>query len=126
MPLPVTQGSTIPPGARLYGGPFVLKLQGEESFQAFIPTPRPSPSTPSIFERYLQVMGPVSLVYTAATALLSRSLSQTLAALLLVTPRTAMAGTENAELGAAARMIRAGVIVVGTRTNLSYRRPDAV
>ena len=126
MPLPVTQGGTIPPGARLYGGPFVLKLQGEESFQAFTPTPRSTPPTPSIFERYLQVMGPVSLVYMAATALLTRSLSQALAALLLVTPRTAMIGTENAELGAAARMIRAGVTVVGTRTNRIYRRPDAV
>ncbi len=125
MPLPVTQGNTIPPGARLYGGPFVLKLQAEESFEAFIPTPRSSPPTPSIFERYLQVMGPVSLVYTAATALLTRSLSQTLAALLLVTPRTAMIGSETAELGAVARMIRAGVIVIGTRTNRSYRRPDA-
>ena len=126
MPLPVTPGSTIPPGARLYGGPFVLKLQAEESFQAFTPTPRPSPPTPSIFERYLQAMGPVSLVYTAVTALLTRSLSQTLAALLLVTPRTAMIGAENAEIGAAARMIRAGAIVVGTRTNRNYRRPDAV
>src|SRR5712692_2817054 len=126
MPLPVTQGDTIPPGTRLYGGPFVLKLQGEESFQAFTPTPRSTPPTPSIFERYLQVMGPVSLVYMAATALLTRSLSQALAALLLVTPRTAMIGTENAELGAAARMIRAGVTVVGTRTNRIYRRPDAV
>src|SRR5258708_21007543 len=37
-----------------------------------------------------------------------------------------MIGTENAELGAAARMIRAGVTVVGTRTNRIYRRPDAV
>jgi cation-transporting P-type ATPase I len=126
MPLPVTPGSTIPPGARLYGGPFVLKLQAGESFQAFIPMPRPSPPTPSIFERYLQAMGPVSLAYTGVTALLTRSLSRTLAALLLVTPRTAMIGAENAELGAVARMIRAGVIIAGTRTNRSYRRPDAV
>jgi cation transport ATPase len=126
MPLPVTPGSTIPPGARLYGGPFVLQLQAEASFEAFIPTPRPSPPISSIFEWYLQVMGPVSLGYTAATALLTRSLNQTLAALLLVTPRTAMIGQETAELGAAARMLRAGVIVVGTRPNRSYRRPDAV
>src|SRR5258707_344758 len=60
------------------------------------------------------------------TALLTRSLSQALASLLLVTPRTAMVGAENSELGAAARMIRAGVTVVGTRTNRNYRRPDAV
>src|ERR1700737_5091058 len=37
-----------------------------------------------------------------------------------------MVGAENAELGAAARMIRAGVTVVGTRTDRHYRRPDAV
>ncbi len=126
MPLPVTEESTIPPGARLYGGPFVLKLRGEESFPAFLPMPRPSPSTPLIFDRYLQAMGPISLVYAVGTALLTRSFSQALASLLLVTPRTAMVGAENSELGAAARMIRAGVTVVGTRTNRNYRRPDAV
>src|SRR5512135_2962072 len=30
MPLPVVQGSIVPPGAKLYGGPFVLKLEHEK------------------------------------------------------------------------------------------------
>src|SRR5260221_13633146 len=71
-------------------------------------------------------MGPISLVYAVGTALLTRLLRQELDALLLVTPRTAMIGAENAEIGAAARMIRAGATVVGTRTHRNYRRPDAV
>src|SRR5258706_12011942 len=37
-----------------------------------------------------------------------------------------MMGAENSKFGAAARMIRAGVTVVGTRANRNDRRPDAV
>jgi hypothetical protein len=46
MPQPVFQGSTIPTGTRLYGGPFVLKLENEKTFQAFTPEPRPAPVAP--------------------------------------------------------------------------------
>ena len=126
MPQPVSPGRMVPAGARLYGGPFELHLQAGESFQAFVPTPRPFPPTPSIFDRYLAAMGPISLVYALATGLLTRSVGRALTALLLVTPRTAMIGKEDADLSAAARVIRAGAIVVGTRTNRDYRRPDAV
>ncbi len=126
MPLPVVQGDTIPPGARLYGGPFVLKLQHEESFQAFTPEPRPAPVTPTLYERYLQVVGVLSLIYAGATALLTRSFNRTLASLLLVNPRTAAIGLDTAELGAAASVLRAGVTIVGTRTDRLIRRPGTV
>ncbi|GAC1345795.1 MAG: hypothetical protein NVSMB27_08380 [Ktedonobacteraceae bacterium] len=124
MPQPALQGSIVPSGARLYGGPFVLQLQQEEAFQAFTPEPRPVPLAPSLYDRYQQFLGPVSLLYAAGTALLTRSFSQTLAALLLVNPRTAAIGLDSADLSVSARVIRAGVTIVGTRTNRSIRLPQ--
>jgi calcium-translocating P-type ATPase len=123
MPLPIVRGSTVPPGARLHGGPFLVKLRSEESFQAFTPEPRPVPVTPSLYERYQQSSGWFSLAYAGMTALLTRSFSQTLASLLLVSPRPALAGLEAADLGASARATRVGATVVGTRTNRTIRLP---
>lgn len=125
MPLPAVQGGMVPSGALLYGGPFALQLHSEEAFQPFTPEPRPL-SAPSLYERYLQAVGPFSLIYAAATALLTRSFSQTLAALLLVSSRTATVGLDCADLGASARVLRAGVTVVGTRPNRNFRLPNLV
>jgi len=126
MPLPAVPGSIVPPGARLFGGPFVLKLESEEAFQPFTPQPRPVSVAPSLFERYTQVIGPITLAYTAATAIFIRSFTRTLAALLLVSPRIAVIGVDSADLGASARVLRAGVTVVGTRPHRMIRLPDCV
>jgi cation-transporting P-type ATPase I len=126
MPLPAVPGSIVPPGARLFGGPFVLKLESEEAFQPFTPQPRPVSVAPSLFERYTQVMGPITLAYAAATAIFIRSFTRTLAALLLVSPRIAVIGVDSADLGASARVLRAGVTVVGTRPHRMIRLPDCV
>ena len=125
-PLPVLPGSIVPPGARLYGGPFTARLQSDKTFQPFIPAARPAPIAPSLYSRYLQVVNPLSLLYAAATALFTRSFDQTLAALLLVNPRAAAIGLDIADIGAAARVIRAGVTVVGTRKNRHVRLPGFV
>ncbi|HZU69141.1 MAG TPA: HAD-IC family P-type ATPase [Ktedonobacteraceae bacterium] len=123
MPTPVAPSGTVQPGARLYGGPFVLKLDHENSFEAFIPQPRPAPVAPSLLDRYQRVVGPLSLAYAGLTALFTRSFNRTLAALLLANPRTALIGLDSAELSASARIIRAGVTIVGTRTNRPIRLP---
>lgn len=81
---------------------------------------------PSLYEHYMRWQGPFSLVYAALTALLTRSFSRTLAALMLVNPRTALIGIDSAELSASARVIRAGVTVVGTRPNRPIRLPHLV
>src|SRR5262249_7775671 len=57
---------------------------------------------------------------------LTRSFSQTLAALLLVNSRTAVIGSDGADLSASARVLRAGVTLIGTRTNRNIRLPDFV
>ncbi len=121
MPLPVLPGGHVPAGALLSGGPFVLQLEGGLPFE---PEPRSAPLAPSLYYGYSRVLGPVSLAYAALTAVVTRSFARTFHALLLVNPRTAIIGMEAANLNAAARVLRAGVIVVGTRPKRAVRRPD--
>jgi calcium-translocating P-type ATPase len=121
LPRPIGPGDAVAAGARLFGGPFVMQLQGGKPF---LPEPRPAPPTPHLYTRYLRVLGPVSLAYAAVTAVLTRSLGRTFEALLLVNPRTAVIGMESANLDAAARVLRGGLVVVGTRPDRNIRLPD--
>jgi len=123
LPAPAAPGVVVPAGARLHGGPFVLELQGDEPF---VPEPRTAPIAPSLYDRYLRGVGRGALVYAAATALLTRSLSRTFNALLLVNPRAAIMGAEAADSGASARVLRSGVTVVGTRPERTVRLPDVL
>lgn len=124
MPLPVSPGAMLPPGARLYGGPFVVRLNREASFERFTPHPRPAPVAPTLYEQYHRFQAPLSLAYAGLTALLTRSFHQTFAALLLVNPRTASIGLDGADLHARARVLRAGVTIVGTRPERNIRLPQ--
>jgi cation-transporting ATPase I len=126
LPLPAIAGCMIPPGARLYGGPFVLQLQSEQSFRAFTPEPRPAPAGPSFLSTYLQVLNPISFAFAAVTAIFTRSWKQTLTALLLVNPRAAMVGQESADMSAYARVIRSGITVVGTRRERTLHLPNVI
>jgi len=126
LPLPAIEGSIIPPGARLYGGPFVLQLQSDQSFQAFTPEPRPAPIAPSLLDNYLRVLNPIPFAYATITAIFTRSWQKAFIALLLVNPRAAMIGQENADLSTSARVIRSGVTVVGTRKGRTLRLPDVM
>jgi calcium-translocating P-type ATPase len=123
LPLPAVPGAIVPAGARLFGGPFALELLETEPFE---PAARSLPVAPSLYERYLTGAGLASFGYAALTGLATRSFARTLEALLLVNPRTAMVGAETAEVGASARMLRAGVTVVGTRPERRLRRPDVL
>src|SRR5579871_5044477 len=123
LPVPLTPGAKVGAGAPVHGGPFVVELETPEPFT---PEPRPAPVAPALYDRYMQVIGPSSLAFAVGTALLTRSFPRTLAALLLVTPRAAIIGQEAAGIGASARVLRAGVTVVGTRPGRTIRRPDLV
>ncbi|GHO85804.1 cation-translocating P-type ATPase [Dictyobacter formicarum] len=124
MPQPVYPGATVPPGAHLYGGPFVLQLSGETSFERFIPQERPAPPSPTLYDQYQRFQGPISLIYAGLTGLLTRSFGKAFTALLLVNPRTAPIGMESADLHANAYVLRAGVTIVGTRPSRSIRLPQ--
>ncbi|MCA1666181.1 MAG: haloacid dehalogenase, partial [Thermomicrobia bacterium] len=121
MPIRVMPGATVPAGARLLGGPFVLCLHDRTPF---VPQPRPAPLRMSPQDRYTQVLGPLSLGYAALTAVTTRSFARTFASLLLVNPRTAMIGQDAADVGAFARVLRSGVIAVDSRPHRVIRRPD--
>jgi calcium-translocating P-type ATPase len=123
LPIPVMPREELPAGVRLYGGPFVVELGGHDCFVA---EPRLTPPRPTLYQRYLKALSPVSLAYAGLTALLTRSVSRTFQAMLLVNPRPAMIGAESADMGASARVLRAGVTVVGTRTERVIRRPDVL
>ncbi len=123
LPERVAPGACLPAGARLYGGPFVLQLTAGSPFT---PEARPAPETPTLYTRYLRYLGPASLGYAAITAIFTRSLTRTFQAFLLVNSRTAIIGKESADTGASARVLRAGVTVVGTRPERVVRRPDVL
>ncbi|MBV9279774.1 MAG: haloacid dehalogenase, partial [Chloroflexi bacterium] len=121
LPEPVEPGRTIPAGAQIFGGPCVVELQGHSPFT---PEPRPAPLAPTLYDGYVRAVGLASLGYAVLTALLTRSLSRTFQAMLLVNTRPGIIGKEAADTGASARALRSGVIVVGTREGRSIRRPD--
>jgi magnesium-transporting ATPase (P-type) len=123
LPTPLAPGATAPPGAEVHGGPFVLELLGGESF---LPQPRPRPPTPTGYDRYHKLVGPFSVAFAVFTGLRTGSLFRAFEALLLLNPRTAVIGVEAANLGAAARALRGGLTVVGTRPNRVVQLPDVV
>jgi calcium-translocating P-type ATPase len=121
LPVAAAPGELIPAGARVYGGPFALELHAGA---AYTPEERPAPIAKSLYDHYTRALGPLSLAYAAFTGLTTRSFSRTLTALLLVNPRPALIGLDGADLGASARVLRAGVTVVGTRPERTIRKPS--
>ena len=123
LPAPAAPGADVDAGARLYGGPCVIELRGRDGFE---PQPRAAARRPALLDRYLHLIGPVSLGYAALTAVLTRSVGTALTTLLLVNPRPALIGARTADNAASARALRSGVIVVGSRENRPIRRPDTL
>jgi magnesium-transporting ATPase (P-type) len=122
LPIPLAPGSHAPAGAVLAGGPFVLELLDGKPFE---PAPRPAPP-PTLYDRYIRFIGPVSLAYAGFTLLRTSSPFRGLESLLLLNPRTAVIGREAANLGAAARCLRGGLTVVGTRPSRHVKLPDVL
>jgi calcium-translocating P-type ATPase len=123
LPTPLAPDSIAPAGAELSGGPFVLELQGGKAFEQ---RPRPAPPTPTRYDQYHRVGPPLALALTAFAAFRTLSLTRALETLLLLNPRTAVIGREVANLTAAARVLRGGLTVVGSRHDRVLRLPDAL
>ncbi|MFN2477475.1 MAG: HAD-IC family P-type ATPase [Chthoniobacterales bacterium] len=120
VPMSIAPGQTVGAGARLHGGPFVLELSGGK---AFTPEPRPAPLVEPTYGRYVQSAGLLSIGYAVLTAVLTRSLARGFEALLLVNARPAVIGADAANIQAAARVLRSGVTVVGSRPERHIRLP---
>jgi len=112
LPHPLCPGEAIAAGARGLGGPFVVELGAEPSFG---PEQRPMAEARTRLDRYLALLSPVSLGYAALVGVLTRSPTRVLSSLLLVNARPALIGADAADSAASARVLRAGVTVVGTR-----------
>lgn len=123
LPDGVSPGDEIEAGARVLHGALVAELVGERAWTA---EPRPAPPRPDTVQRYMALVGPASVGYAILHALRLRSLGAVFTGLLLVNPRGALIGSEAADTGASARVLRAGVTVVGTRTERQIRRPDVL
>jgi cation-transporting ATPase I len=122
LPHALAPGAKADAGARLFGGPFTVRLEANGSFQ---PTPRPPPPEGPL-DRYLSLIAPVSLLYAGVTGLATRSLARAFTALLLVNPRPALTATEAADRGASARAMRSGLTVVGSRAHRPIRKTDVI
>lgn len=122
-PQPVYPGANLDPGARIQGSTVTLELSGEKPFEASPPT---EPAGYDPLERYLRSISYGALLYALATGVVTRSAPRALTALLLVNPVPALAGRESANRGASARVIRAGVVVAGSRPNRPISRPHVL
>lgn len=123
MPINLSPGGTVQSGAILSGGPFVLELLGGEPF---VPKKRPVPPAKTFLNHYLTVASLSSLGYSALAYLGTGSINRAFEGLLLFNPRVAVIGTEVANLQAAARLMRGGMTVVGTRPDRVVRLPNII
>jgi calcium-translocating P-type ATPase len=123
LPAPLAPGSLAPAGAELAGGPFVLELQGGK---AFPPQPRPAPPAPTLYDQYHRVGPALALALVGFAAFRTRSVVRTMETLLLLNPRTAVIARDVANLAAAARALRSGLTVVGSRPDRIIQLPDTL
>jgi calcium-translocating P-type ATPase len=122
-PQPLFPGATIDAGARVHGGSVKVRLGAEPPVEQ--QTPRPPPPPP-LAARYLSAVPYAALAYSAATLVVTRSPARALTGLLLVNPAGAVAAIEAADLGASARVLRAGGTVAGSRPGRVFTRPGVL
>lgn len=123
LPIVASPRTILPAGARVRGGPFVVELRGGDSFT---PQSRPAPLKATFQDRYLNVLAPLSLAFAVGTAIFTRSAGRAFESLLLVNSRAALVGAEASGLSASDRVLRSGVIVVGTRPGRGVHLPDVL
>ncbi|MEA2306993.1 MAG: cation-transporting P-type ATPase [Solirubrobacteraceae bacterium] len=123
-PQALVPGVLVEPGVRIHAGPVTIELAGD----GYVPqADGPAPArTGSLHERYLDAVPVAAVAAALATGGATGSLARALTALLVVNPRPALAGTEHADRAAAARVLRAGVTIAGSRPERPVRRPDVV
>ena len=120
---PAYPGAQIDPGARIYAGNVTLELAAETPFAA---EPSRLPPPTGALDSYLGSISYAALAYALVTGAATRSTARMLTALLLVNPVPALAGREGADRSASARVIRAGVVVVGSRPGRAITLPDVL
>jgi cation-transporting ATPase I len=123
LPDGVTPGAEVDGGSRVLRGPLTVELVGERGWSA---ERRPRPPRLDALDRYMAAIAPVALLYAGVFALRYGRPAALLTGLLLVNPRPAVIGAEFADASASARVLRAGVTVIGTRPERQVRLPDVL
>jgi cation-transporting P-type ATPase I len=121
LPQAAAPGVELPAGSILQGGRFLVLPRPPEPCAV---RRRAGTAPDSLYERYLRAIGPASLLYVAATAMLTRSLGRTVESLLLVNARPAMLGVHAAATDAVARVVHSGATVVGSQPARLIRMPQ--
>jgi cation-transporting ATPase I len=123
LPHPLGPGDLVTGGARVAGGPFIIELRADPSFNL---EERPVAEPKTSLDRYLALLSPASLGYAALVGVLTRSPTRVFSALLLVNARPALIGADAAVSAPSARVLRSGVTVVGARYGRSVRLPGVL
>jgi hypothetical protein len=123
-PQSLVPGVSVEAGVRIHGGPVTIELTGDGHPRG--PGPPVRAARASAHDRYLRAVPFAAVAAALGTGIVTRSVGRALTALLVVNPRPALAGAEHADRAAAARVLRAGVTVVGSRPDRPVRRPDVV
>jgi calcium-translocating P-type ATPase len=123
LPDGICQGAEIRAGAQVLCGSLVVELVGDRRWD---PGRRPADPRSDSLHWYLTSIGPAAVLYALVRAARLRSLSAMFTGLLLVNPRAAVVGADAADVGASARVLRAGVTVVGTRPDRKIRLPQVL
>jgi cation transport ATPase len=118
----ITPGARVEAGMRLHGGSFAVAVEADPPFE---PQVRETPGEGAFLTTYLEAVPWLALAYSALTWGVTRSLGRAFIAFVVVNPRAALATVEASDLGASARVLRAGVTVVGARRR-AIRAPDVL
>ncbi|HMJ37166.1 MAG TPA: HAD-IC family P-type ATPase [Baekduia sp.] len=122
----LVSGAGVDAGVTIHGGPVTVRLTGAGPVPRAGPDPRAHHDTGTADGLYLRVLPFAALLAALGTAVVTRSPGRALTTLLVLNPRPALAGAEHADRAAAARVLRAGVTVVGSRSERPVRRPDVL
>jgi cation-transporting ATPase I len=123
-PQSLVPSAAVDAGVPVHGGPITVELAGEADVARATPEPPAHAAAGSAHERYLHLLPFAAVGAALCAGVATRSLGRALTTLLVLNPRPALAGAEQADRAAAARVLRAGVTVVGSRPERPVRRPD--
>ena len=116
-------GHKAPSGGTVFGGPFLLELEGAKPFK---PVLRTVPPALTLNDYYFRSAVPVSIVAAAAAGLVLGDWHRFAETVMLLNPLVAMVGRGTSNLIANSRALRTGATVIHSRHDRLLRRPDVL
>ena len=116
-------GDLAPSGGTVFGGPFLLELEGSHPFT---PVPRSVAPSLTLSDYYLRAAVPVSIVTAAVAGLVTGSFHRFAETVMLLSPLVAIVGRGTSNLIATSRALRNGATIIHSRHDRLLRRADVV